>query len=238
MTPKPLKKYLTGPLARVTRFAALLALAGCAGAPKLEGPQLPPAEQPVAQAPAAKEPGLVFRSPGKIKIFSHSETNWRYRDLPAGLDAGDRIRVAPDSGFAEIYLHRNILIRLGAASTLGIISTAPAAFELIAGQVEIWNNSGAGLSIISEGAAITAGNGTLLARITGKNSIEAWAYKNSITVKKDASTQLVPEMKKLFLSAEGAFYLSPIGRFNKIPPMPEPDAQLVRQVDSLFAPER
>lgn len=221
----------------IAACAAIALLTGCAGTPKIAGPEPTPAvtPPPQEQGPQIKTPGLAFRSPGRVKFFDHTINSWQYLDLPHGLAVGDRVRVAPDNGFAELYFYKDVLVRLSSASTLGVLGINPPAFELIAGQAEIWNNSDADISVLAEGATATAGKGLAAYRITGRNSAEVLVYKGSATVKKGTAAQPVPEMKKLFISAEGAFYLSPVGRFNKIPPAPEPQRALIRQIEELFA---
>lgn len=218
-------------------LAAIALLAGCAGTPKMAGPEPAPTvtEQPQEQGPVIKTPGMAFYSPGRVKFFDHTINSWQYLALPHGLAVGDRVRVAPDSGFAELYFYKDVLVRLSSASTLGVLGMNPPAFELIAGQAEIWNNSAADISVLAEGATTTAGKGLAAYRITGRNSTEVLVYKGSALVKKGKAAQAVPEMKKLFISAEGAFYLSPVGRFNSIPPAPEPQRELIRQIEELFA---
>ncbi len=219
--------------------ALLISAVGCSTTKQRPEALTPQTAAPVeAEAPLPKSPGLVFRAPGKVKIFSHTDANWNYADTPVGFSTGDRIRVPAETDFAELYIYKGIMLRLSPASTVGVISTAPVSLELINGSAVLWNNSGAELTLASESTVLTAGNGIFSARITGKNSLEILAYKGGATVRKNTVAQAVPEMKKLFLSAEGAFYLSPIARYSAMPPAPEPDKDIIREIDEFFAPKR
>ena len=146
------------------------------------------------------------------------------------------MRVLTGTPFAEMYLCGNIILRVDEASTVaGLeLSSSTARLELLSGKLSAWNEGRGKLSVMAEDVSVTAGKGIFSIRITPSGGLEIKVYKGAVSVTRNGFTTTVAEGKKLFLEGKDKTYISPVPRYEPVPPAPRPDEDLRREIEDYF----